>query len=318
MIPSKYFKLLCITGVLFLTFSACKKDDPQPTPEVPTGPDPQPTPEVPTGPSLVFKFKFDEDQERLGNIGLPVTMPSNHAGQSPNFNGISAHYIELAPEPWTQLGTGDVLYVGPETDAGGATALDFDQAIITGEDEEFIRIPFSEITPGLYKWIRVSLSYQNYDIEYMFAGTMYSGTVASFIGFNNYISSYQIKNEIMQVNDNKLQGFWGFETTVMEFTQTIEGQAPEGATTVPNPLFGQADIPDGSCVVTGPFNNHLTITGEETEDIVIVLSLSTNDSFEWIDVNSDGKYEPLDANFDSTGEVPVDMGVRGLEAIVLE
>ncbi len=306
MIPSKYFKLLCITGVLFLTFSACKKDDPQPTPE------------VPTGPSLIFKFKFDEDQERLGNTGQPVTMPSNHAGQSPSFNGISAHYIELAPEPWTQLGTGDVLYVGPETDAGGATALDFDQAIIKGEDEEFIRIPFSEITPGLYKWIRVSLSYQNYDIEYMFAGTMYSGTVASFIGFNNYISSYQIKNEIMQVNDDKLQGFWGFETTVMGFTQTTEGQAPEGATTVPNPLFGEADIPDGSCVVTGPFNNHLTITGEETEDIVIVLSLSTNDSFEWIDVNSDGKYEPLDANFDSTGEVPVDMGVRGLEAIVLE
>jgi hypothetical protein len=69
-------------------------------------------------------------------------------------------------------------------------------------------------------------------------------------------------------------------------------------------------------VVTGPFEQALEITGNESEDIVVVLSVSTNKSFEWIDVNPDGKYEPLNAGFQPTGEVPVDMGVRGLEVYV--
>jgi hypothetical protein len=246
-------------------------------------------------------------------------MPANHAGQSPVFNSISAHYIELAPSAFTALGTGDVLYVGTETTAGGATALDFNEAIFRSECEDFIRIPFSQITPGTYEWLRVSLAYQNYDIQYRFDNMDYSGTVASFIGFNTYITSYQINTASLTVNDNRLQGYWGFETTVPFIgTQTSSGQAPAGATTVPNPLFDSAPIPAGSCVVTGPFSNNITITGNETEDLIIVVSLSTNQSFEWIDVIDDGKYEPLNASFQATGEIPVDMGVRGMQAIVVE
>lgn len=331
--PMNYFSMLCIAAAVALTISSCKKDDPDPIvpPTNGGGGEENPMPSAcnepgtspgVNGPGLVFKFRFNDQQDRLGNAGLPVSMPSNHAGQSPDFNAISAHYIELAPEPWTQLGTGEVLYTGAETNAGGDTALDFDEAIIKSECEDFIRIPFAEIAAGTYQWIRVSLSYQNYDIEFKFNDNDYSGTVASFIGYNNYITSYQIKNETMQLNENKLQGYWGFETTMnflgVDYTEAIDGQAPEGATTVPNPLFDQAPIPSGSCVVTGPFNNALNITGNETEDIVIVLSLSTNKSFEWIDVIPDGKYEPLNSAFEPTGEVPVDMGVRGLEAIVLE
>ena len=51
------------------------------------------------------------------------------------------------------------------------------------------------------------------------------------------------------------------------------------------------------------------ITGNETEDIEIVVSLSTNQSFEWID-NGDGYFEP------AAGDVVVDMGIRGLIPIV--
>jgi hypothetical protein len=336
MILKNSFKLLLLAGVL-LAFSACKKDSPDPIapPVIPppqdTIPPPPPSPVTmptacqeaqntpgPEGPGLVFKFWFNDTQVRLNNFGLPATMPSNHAGQSPDFNSISAHYIELAPSAFTALGTGDVLYVGTETTAGGATALDFNQAIFKSECEDFIRIPFSQITPGTYEWLRVSLAYQNYDIQYRFGGTDYSGTVASFIGFNTYITSYPINTASLTVNDNRLQGYWGFETTVFGITQTSSGQAPEGATTVPNPLFNSAPIPAGSCVVTGPFSNNITITGNETEDLVIVISLSTNHSFEWIDVIADGKYEPLSPTFQATGEIPVDMGVRGMQAIVVE
>jgi len=40
--------------------------------------------------------------------------------------------------------------------------------------------------------------------------------------------------------------------------------------------------------------------------VVVTLSFSTNTSFEWTEVNDDGKYEP------SAGEQVVDMGLRGL------
>src|SRR5690554_5379400 len=206
--PMNYLKLLCIAGAVSLTISACKKDEPNPLP-IPNPPTNNPMPqacETPEttpgaeGPGLVFKFRFDDQQQRLGSFGQPVSMPSGHAGQSPEFNTISAHYIELAPTGWTALGTGEVLYVGPETDAGGETALDFDQAIIKSECEDFIRIPFSQIAEGTYQWIRVSLSYQNYDIDFRFAGQNYTGTLASFIGYNNYITSYNIDTESIDVN----------------------------------------------------------------------------------------------------------------------
>jgi hypothetical protein len=50
----------------------------------------------------------------------------------------------------------------------------------------------------------------------------------------------------------------------------------------------------------------LVITGNETEDIYVTLSLSTNNSFEWVDTNPDGKWEPI------AGEQVVDMGLRGM------
>ncbi len=324
------FTALLVLTTFVVGFASCKKDDPDPLPPVNDPPpaeaqmpvacqtaDEAPGPE---GPGLVFKFRFNEQQVRLGNIGQPVSIQDGNAGQSPDFNLISAHYIELAPAATTQLGTGEVLYVGEETSVGGESALDFNQAIVKTECEDFIRIPFSEINAGTYEWIRVSLAYQNYDIEYLFNDSNYSGTMASFIGFNNYITSYDINTESIEVNGNRLQGYWGFETTLnflgQDYTQTQTGQAPAGATTVPNPLFNTAPIDDGSCVVTGPFNETLQVTGNETEDIVVVLSLSTNNSFEWVDSNGDGKYEPLNANFQPTGEIPVDMGVRGLEVIL--
>jgi len=50
----------------------------------------------------------------------------------------------------------------------------------------------------------------------------------------------------------------------------------------------------------------LNITGNETQDIIIRVSLSTNKSFEWVDGNGNGKWEP------NKGEQIVDMGLRGM------
>ena len=63
-----------------------------------------------SGPNLIVKFKFDPNQERLGNLGTPVSIPSGNAAQSPDFNLMSAHYIELAPTAFTALGDGEIVY----------------------------------------------------------------------------------------------------------------------------------------------------------------------------------------------------------------
>lgn len=47
----------------------------------------------------------------------------------------------------------------------------------------------------------------------------------------------------------------------------------------------------------------LVIKGNETNDIIVTISLSMNKSFEWTD-NGNGVFEPLDGN------QVVDMGIR--------
>ena len=79
----------------------------------------------------------------------------------------------------------------------------------------------------------MSLSYQNYDIVFHYDGQPYNATLASFVGFNQYIRSFDIGEETVEVNENKLQGFWAFKS--LAGIQT--GQTPEGGTTVPNPFL---------------------------------------------------------------------------------
>lgn len=320
-------KKLFLFSIIALGFIACRKDtknDPEP--------EPAPTVDCPTcttppssytvsgsGPFLKFKFKFDSTQARLNSFGAAAPIPTTNAGFSPLFNRMSAHYIELAKDDYTQVGQGAVLYKAPETTCGGSNAIVFCESIVVKEDSIFFAIPFSSIPPGNYKWLRVSLAYQNYDIPFrtMSTGTITQwGTVASFIGFNNYVNQYKIKNMTMVPTasvggpGNHKQGYWGFEATA--FSYTTDGQPPAGSTTVVNPNPNSL-IPPGSCLVTGELydmansmNAPLQITGTETADKTIIVSLSTNKSFEWKEVDFDGYYQP------DKGEFPVDMGIRGM------
>ncbi len=286
--------LLCLVFTSFIAGSMVScKDDESINPVVST-------------PKLIFKFVFDSTQARLDNIGNPSVLPSNHGAQSPRFNKMSAHYIELAPGPYTLLGDGEVVFLNQETNLGGSTAIDFSKSYPAGNGQPFFAIPISQLTPGIYKWLRVSLAYQNYDIDFRYTlnNVNYdlSGTLASFIGYNSYVSTYNIKDSTVSVNANRLQGYWAFETLY----NVSQGQAPPGATTVPNPLFNTSPIPQGSCVVTSEFTTPLSITGTESSDIVVTVSLSTNKSFEWVEHSTPGYFEP------AAGDTVVDMGVRGM------
>lgn len=265
-----------------------------------------------------FKFKFDSTQARLNNVGAAASMPAGHAGQSPRFNKMSAHYVELDQTLFTPLGDGAVLYRAPETTAGGANAIDFSKATFAGNGEVFLSVPITSIAAGSYNWLRVSLAYQNYNVYVhgsgITAGYVVDATVASFIGFNTFISTFKILDSTVTLNANKSQGYWATEghytlSPGVTYGNVQTGQSPSGATTVPNPLFATSPIPPGSCVVTGQFASPLVISGTETSDINITVSLSTNKSFEWMDVNGNGKFEPT---LSPTPETVVDMGIRGL------
>ena len=77
-----------------------------------------------------FIFKFDSTQARLNAVGQPSPMPAGNAGQSPRFNNMSAHYVELAPSAFTALGAGAILYKAPQVSTGGATAIDFTNCLV--------------------------------------------------------------------------------------------------------------------------------------------------------------------------------------------
>ena len=290
--------LVTIAATLFLLIGCTKETDPV-----------LPTPPPEDGPRLIFKFKFDSTQVRLNNFGQPSTVPPGHGAQSPRFNAMSAHYVEFAPNAFTPLGNGRVVYHAPETDQGGSMAIDHAQGVAVGDGEVFLNIPLSYLTPGTYEWLRVSLAFQNYDIRFRALSSMFTGTIASFIGYNTWIGSFPVKDSTVTVNGNRPQGFWAFEVNNPPIATPVEtGQAP--GTTVPNPIAGTSPIPPGSCVVTGAFAQPLVITGSEEQDVVIIVSLSTNKSFEWVESDGNNIFDPIN------GETVVDMGVRGMIPIV--
>ncbi len=292
-------QILTLLTVSVLVLASCSKDEIEPRVQQPV---------TPQEARLIFQFNFDSTLVRLDNFGNPSTIPAGNSAQSPRFQKMSAHYIEFAPDSTTQLGNGEIIYKGAETSIGGSPAVDFGQAIVKSENIAFFSKPLSQINPGTYKWVRVSLTYQKYDIDFLASGNQYTGTLASFVGFNTYITNYVINTQTVNVYANKAQGYWGFETIILSTPYVSEGQS--AGTTVPNPIASTSPIPSGSCVVTGSFPIPLTITGNETQDIIVTLNLSTNKSFEWRDINSDGLFEPSDGV--NPGDTVVDMGLRGL------
>jgi hypothetical protein len=202
-------------------------------------------------PRLIVRFEFDPNQQRLDNLGRPAEVALGNAAQSPVVQKMSAHYLEFTPNTLTPLGNGSIAYQGDETAEGGALAIDFQDSFFAEDGQVWLNVPLSRLSPGSYEWVRVSLSYQEGDIQLVVNGSEITGRLASFVGYNSYITSFDLNEQKIAVNGNRLQGFWAFEA--LGFTE--QGQAPAGATTVPNPLFETSPIPQGSCVVTGALKN---------------------------------------------------------------
>lgn len=305
-------KILLLAALTLMLFS-CKKEEKE-------------------HPSLNLEFRFSPTQERLDNLGNISTIKVGNAAQTPSIRKMSGHYVELVPSKFTLLGQGAVIYKGaelPATNDGFTSCIDFSKANITGENETFVSVPFKDIKPGTYEYLRISVSYQSGDVKFNIHRIPYgpstffdlndqNATLSSFLGFNTKIGTQKVNNKTFTENSPQSQGFWAFETDLESaysaFNILQTGKAPEGATTVVNPLeqFGVI-IPRGSCIVTGKLDTPLVITGNETIDKKAILSFSINHSFEWKDDNSNGKW---DFTYPATIEPVVDMGLRGLKVSV--
>lgn len=279
---------------------------------------------------LQFQFAFDSTQVRLGSLGQPVSVPSGNGAQSPKFRTAAVHYIELAQDSLTWVGTGALLYRGDEVTTGGTAAIDFSKISVAAANQIFKTIKFKDIPKGTYKWIRVSAAYQNFDIKYNVINTgltapynqflNQTGTVGAFIGFNSYIQTFKPLNYTFSVNANKGQGFGGLESTIntglpapynqVQIQNTWEGQT--GFTTVVNPARLAIGVPLGSCLISAKLDKPLVVTGDETADVLTTLSFSTNKSFEWIDRNGNGKLD-VDKTTPANSDQVIDMGLRGLK-----
>ena len=104
-------KIIACTALSFvlLTTHACKKTENEDTKY------------------FSLKFKFSNSQPRLDNNGQSVGLAPGHAAQSPDFNKLSIHYIELVKDEYTQLGQGAIIYRAPEKNIvanGFTTAID--------------------------------------------------------------------------------------------------------------------------------------------------------------------------------------------------
>ncbi len=290
----------------------CLLDNPL---DAPRGEEPPPQgsalPEI-DEPALVLQISVDPEAPRLNNLGLPAPMVDGHAGQDPVFRRIGVHHAELAPTAWTPLGEGVIVLDSPHTLAGGSMAVDFDQEPVVRPGGQIAVVALADVPPGSYEYLRIAVSYQEFEVDLQvdLGGQVVevTGTVASFIEANTFIREFVLAGQTVRVDGNRPQGYWAFTAPG---TGVIEGQAPAGATTVPNPIDATSPIEVGSCIVTAAFDPPLRIGGDEADDRVVSVTLSTDRSFEWIDTNDDGAWQPL------AGEVVVDMGVRGMTVAAL-
>lgn len=300
----KYIYPSAILLALLFLVSSCKKDNPPAS-----------------NPELKFVFTFDTTQTRLDNLGNPSTIPAGNAAQHPDFEFIAAHYVELIPNPLTLLGEGEILFMSPIVTSGGDSAIDFNSLFLASAGDTFLSVPLSDISPGNYSHIRISVAYQQYSVDVRVDTTVSTNPpigfndfvkteVFSYLGFNNYIE-YALPDQRFSTFGNRLQGFYGLETEPINalggYQIADTGNAPQ--TTVVNPIQASSPIPPGSCLVTGEVQG-LSISGSEQSDVILEVKISINNSFEWTDSNTNGLYEPL------RGEEVVDMGLRGMMAIV--
>jgi len=268
-----------------------------------------------TSKQFIVRLKFDSAQIRLNDLGQVSSPAAGIGAQSPVITGMSINYIELMPDAGSTPGAGVVVYKASETTCGGAKAFNYCKGVVVSENEVLVSVDLSSVPAGTYPWIRISIAYQELTIQ---ARSVSAGTTPAYLsGFSadlSYLSKLKIQNTILTPTlggiGNKSRGYWTYYQPVFNTAYLLDGQSPY--TTVVNPNL-QATNTTSLSFVYGQFVNSttsnteaLTIGTNETSNREIILSISTNKSFEWTEITHDGLFQP------EIGENILDFGCRGL------
>ena len=250
-------------------------------------------------PMLIIRFKFDETEQTSRKQGS--TLPGN-AAQTPDYNSIAADFIQFTTTKDTASKSGIVAYQSPKTTMGGSEAIDFGLTRVVEENRVFVALPIKKLKTGNYRYVNVSIAFQNYKIKIRNNAADYDGTMAGFTGFNTYIDTYEIGNNIFPVNANKTDGYWAF--ALDDFPYQAKGQITDNIISNSGNDAGLTK----SRLITGKFTSDLVITGKETSNIEVTLTLPVAHTFQWKEVIFDGKFEP------SIGEQIINLGANDVVA----
>lgn len=305
---------------------------------------------------LILKFQFTDTLPSYNDTGGIYTdfqrQIDGVEGLTPLFNKISAHQIillrdsSLASEP-------GLYYEGEEsfTRRGfDSMGIDYSNATFVKEGENFLTIPLSTIKPGSYEYLKVEFSYQNVNIPFKldtlvqsfrdpitqvqypgaYFNGVYAANIASFLGYNTFISNgYSINSYFQKMDSQYLsRGFYAFETQLgsngINYPAWTETRRSNVAAVnmlhkyQPNidkytytiaPIHTSKYNKNGDFIVT---QTPLVITGAETESVIINCQLSTYKCFEWQERNGNKIWEPF------KGEPIHKVGFRGMKPIVVK
>ena len=276
---------LFVLSVIFLYSCEPKEDGPIHDPYHPLQPNLS---------TLVIKFEFDSLQERLDNFGNPSTLPANHQAVSTNFNSILIKMIELLKDSSEGYEDGTIIFFN--TSSVGMTVND-----------SLWRYLSNTQAPGLYKWMRVYFYYQNFEIPCKVNGNLFDGTLLSLLDPDQVFPSYTLMDSTIYGDSLMQGGSWFLELHTSGLDTLVRGQISQGQVTMPNFLHYSWPVPQDKYVVTFPITSDMEFTRPGYKEIVI--SISTNNNFEWIDHSDPNYFEPFD------GDSIYDFGISGIKVI---
>ncbi len=296
-----FWGIIIITGFLFL--GACEKEKVIKEKALP----------IP--PHLIFVINTDSSIFRLDSIGQIALLPAGHRAQSPRMNKFFVHYIELARD-FDSLGQGKVIFKADETTAGGNPSIDFSKAVLTANNQMAFSLPLTKIPLGTYKWLRLGVAYQNFDIKIKQGASHGVATYGSFLSSSVFVNTCKLKTLSLSPTagaGNIGCGYYMIEQRVGGNISGAEGKLTDTLITQVNPM-PYSPVPKGKGIITCAFGSALgqlmplTIDWNSSKNLVIRIKLSTNQSFEWKESGNDNWFEP------DAGDTLKDIGFRGMEA----
>ncbi len=261
-------------------------------------------------PCLNLCYWFEHDGARLGSTGAASEISAGFAGQPPSSITIYPRYYELGPNANTALGSGQVLYEaathnGQPVTGTGATILNN----LTGATHEEIAFSYSlaSIPANTYQYLRVGVAYYEARVNLRHNTGLknldMSGVIGAFTGTRVQATDISLNGTSVALNTNVAQGFWVYKGDSLA---KVDGTA--NTVTAVNPIASTSAVPAGSDVITGAFTQPLVVSTHNA-DVTIIVLLSTNRSFEWVESTTDGYWQG------SVGETVQDFAFRGLRTM---